>query len=305
VRQEKEIAMGRFLVLGIDDPDESAVPLQWAAAEAARRRLPLRLLHTQPQMLNFPSEYELMRRELREGGERLLATAGARVAELAPDVEVQTVVELDSEPAEALLEQAAEAELLVLGSSGRSAIGDLLAPSATPGVIRRAPCPVVVVRTPRDGSAGLPEGPVVVGVDGSELSAGAVALAFREASVWETSLVAVHAWSAPSVAFTERAAYGLSETDTVEPTRQVHAALLSESLAGWREKHPDVEVVERLVQAHPSQALIDASADARLLVTGTRGRGGFAGMLLGSVSSAALHHAHCPVMISRATPSGR
>lgn len=298
--------MRRFLVVGIDDPDQSAAPLEWAAAEAARRRLPLRLLHTQPRMLSgFLSEYELMRRELRDAGERLLATAVDRVAALAPDVEVQPVVELDQLPAEALLASAADAELLVLGSRGRSAIGDVLASSATSGVLKRAPCPVVVVRPPRDGVTGPPTGPVVVGVDGSELSVGAVALAFREASLWETSLVAVHAWSAPSVTASELAAYGLSEPDTVEPTRQVHAALLSESLAGWREKHPDVQVVESLVRGHPSQALIDASADARLLVTGTRGRGGFAGMLLGSVSSAALHHAHCPVMISRDTLSGR
>ena len=110
----------------------------------------------------------------------------------------------------------------------------------------------------------------MVGVDGSTTSRRAVAWAFQEASLWKTGVTAVHAWGMAGVGGSEPTMYGLLEPAQLERAEQEHAALLSESLAGWREEWPNVAVHEALVRGHPGQALVEASARARLLVVGTR-----------------------------------
>jgi nucleotide-binding universal stress UspA family protein len=81
--------------------------------------------------------------------------------------------------------------------------------------------------------------------------------------------------------------------------REGAQAQLSEGLVRWRERYSEVDVVERTVMRHADAALIDESSGAELLLVGSRGRGGFAGLLLGSVSHAVLHHARCPVAVVR------
>ena len=231
----------------------------------------------------------------------VLDQAAARVAVVAPDVHVDTVVDLDASAPTSLIAAAADAEMLVLGSHDRTALGDVLVSSATSEIVKRAPGPVVVVRphaTYSVGSAGGRAG-VVIGVDGSMTSSRAVAWAFQEASLWNTGVTAVHVWGMAGVGGSEPTMYGLLEPAQLERAEQEHAAMLSESLAGWREEWPNVAVHEALVRGHPGQALVEASARARLLVVGTRGHGGFPGLLFGSVSSAVVHHAHCPVMVVR------
>jgi nucleotide-binding universal stress UspA family protein len=125
-------------------------------------------------------------------------------------------------------------------------------------------------------------GPVVVGVDGSAGSGAAVGFAFEEAARRGTGLTAVHAWGALEGA---------------------ESRVLSESLAGWSQRYPEVAVRQELVRGRPAAALIEQSRSAQLVVTGARGRGSFAGLLLGSVSQAVLHHAECPVVVVRTSSS--
>ena len=180
---------------------------------------------------------------------------------------------------------------VVVGSRGRGGSTGLVLGSTSTAVAMHASCPVVVVHRGRDLDRG---GPVVVGVDGSQLSEAAVAWAFDAAAQRGTGLTAVHAWLPPWGLADQWAVVGAGEWEALARSA---AATLSESLVGWSDEHPGVVVEERVVQAHPGTALADASRGAQLVVVGCRGRGGFAGLVLGSVSRAVLHHAGCPVAV--------
>lgn len=292
--------MRRQVLVGVSDRESSTAAVDWAAAEAARRELPVHVVHSLHWLLqNAVGDSARVREDLLRAGRESLQEAVERVHARAPELDVETTVELELDPASALLSRADSAELVVLGSRERSTFGDVIAGSATIATVRHAPCPVVVVRphATRAQVAGAGAGEVVVGVDGSEVSSRAVEAAFAEASLWGCGLTAVHVWQPATVGAPESFVYGVLVPSDLEQAREAHGALLSEALAGWRDKHPDVPVREVLVEGHAGGALVEASRDARLLVVGTRGRGGFAGLLLGSVSSAVLHHADCPVMV--------
>ncbi len=160
------------------------------------------------------------------------------------------------------------------------------------GVARMSSCPVVVVHdTPATTGA-----PVVVGVDGSALSTNAIAYAYGQASSRGVSLTVVHGWWLENVEGTASSAQWSANWEKFAAEEQ---ALVAESLAGWQEKYPDVEVRRHSVRGLPIEALVRQSENACLVVVGTRGRGGFAGLLLGSVSQGVMHRAHCPVAIVR------
>jgi nucleotide-binding universal stress UspA family protein len=185
--------------------------------------------------------------------------------------------------------------LLVIGDRGLGGFGSLLLGSVALHTTAHAACPVLVVRGPHRST-----GPVVVGVDGSAGSATAVGFAIEEASRRKTDLLAVHAWGIFQA---------VSQKDTMPPAyepevlRDEEQRVLSESLAGWAERYPEVTVRQDLAHERPAAALIARSQTAQLVVTGARGRGGFAGLLLGSVSQTVMHHAGCPVVVVRAAAS--
>ena len=172
--------------------------------------------------------------------------------------------------------------------TGAGGFGTLVLGSVGSAAAAHAACPVVVVR----GESTPTDGPVVVGVDGSRLSEAALAFAIDAAVRRGTSLVAVHAWqdaANPRVA-------ALIDWKAVAAEE---AAVLAERLAGWQEKHPDLTIERRVVRDSPAHELTALSEQAQLVVVGSRGRGGFAGLLLGSVSQALLRHAACPVAVVR------
>ena len=138
---------------------------------------------------------------------------------------------------------------------------------------------------------------MVVGVDGSPTSEPALAMAFEEAAIRGAELVAVHAW----VEFASDTVYASArqffvDWDAIENRER---EMLAERLAGWREKYPDVTVRRVVMGGRPARCLVEQAADAQLLVVGSRGHGGFAGMLLGSTSHALIHHAPCPLLVVR------
>jgi nucleotide-binding universal stress UspA family protein len=136
---------------------------------------------------------------------------------------------------------------------------------------------------------------VVVGIDGSPASEAGTAIAFDEASRRRVGLVALHAWSDLDV----------SEWPGIDwpATQSMAEEVLAERLAGWQERYPDVQVTRVVAQAQPARRLVEASKEAQLVVVGSTGRGGFAGMLVGSVGETVAQLAQVPVIVARGAPA--
>ena len=286
----------RTVVAGVDGSECSLQAVRWAAAEASRRQLPLRLVaaHAWPSggLIGDPGlgvDYRAVLRDVVLGH---LATAAADARQIAPELEIEQV-EVTGYPAPVLLGESAHAEIVVLGDRGLGGFTGLLIGSVSVEVTAHASCPVIVVRGPEpDRTMPRPE-PVVVGVDGSPTSEAATAFAFEAASLRGVPLVAVHVWRDVLVDATMAP---LLDWDVIDSDER---EVLAERLAGWSEKYPDVPVRRLVARDRPARALVEESGRAQLVVVGSRGRGGFHGLLLGSVSQALLHHAHCPVAVVR------
>lgn len=189
----------------------------------------------------------------------------------------------------ALVNVSKEADMVVVGSRGHGAVKRLLLGSVSTGVLHHARCPVAVVGADMD--LDRPDAPILVGVDGSRASQAAVAIAFEEASMKGVDLVALHSWSDRSESL-----HPYVDWATVQAPAEETLAI---SLAGFCERYPDVTVHRESVFDRPAEHLLERSESAQLLVVGSRGRGGFAGMLLGSVSTAVVQAARTPVIVAR------
>jgi nucleotide-binding universal stress UspA family protein len=204
--------------------------------------------------------------------------------------------EIDSEllcaaPVPSLVDLSKEAFMMVVGRRGQDALQRTLLGSVSTGLVHHAHCPVAVIHGEAPILLGPSQLPVLVGIDGSPASELATAIAFDEASFRGVDLLAVHAWSDSD---TSRV---LSKQWSTLQSRA--AEILAERMAGWQERYPDVTVHRRLVFDRPARHLLDESVSAQLVVVGSHGRGGFAGMLLGSVSTAVAQAARIPVIVAR------
>ena len=287
-------AVVRPILVGIDGSSSALAAARWAAREALVRRAPVRLVHAFGWMPVHDDDDPVQivpeaRDALRRTAEERLAAAAAQVAEVAPDVAASREVTTGM-PAALLVSLTAEAQLAVVGHRGLGGFAGLVIGSVSAALATHAACPVVVVRGP---DAPRQDGPVVVGLDGSPQSEAALAYAVESAVAHRVPLRAVRAWLDPAVPYVVT---GPADWDE-EVNRQ--QGMLAEHLVGWREKYPDLCVEPVLIQDRPAHALAQSTRDAQLVVVGSRGRGGLAGMLLGSVSQAMLHHAECPVAVVR------
>lgn len=293
------MSVSGLVVVGVDGSASSLGAVEVAAREARSRGAGLRLVHA----FFWPAMHVPLGRSPLgppEGGvrnmvERLVGEAVERARSVEPGLDVSHVV-VNGEPLTVLEGQSRAAELVVVGSRGMGGFVGLLLGSTAVHLAAHARCPVLVVReqTRRDA-----DGPIVLGVDGSAAGEQAVDFAFAEAGFRGTGLVALHAWTtwnAPLPApLDPDAPYAYPPGALAEEEQR----LLYEALAGHQDRHPEVKVEHRVVHGATREALIEASRSAQLLVVGARGRGGFTGLLLGSVSQALLHHAHCPVAVVR------
>lgn len=277
------------IVVGLDPDPGRRVALDWAADDADRRRLPLLLVLAQ----NVPTpgyrptggrpSWEKWNEALHATGDRALSEAVMFVRSRHPHVQVDALL-AEGHPAWVLREQAQNATEVVIGSWHLSALQELFTSAAVAlPLIAHAPCPVVVV--PETEHPTQQPACFVVGVDGSAQSAAAAGFAFEEAALRGAVVRALYVWHTPLL--------GAANDDAAVQERR---RLLSETLAGHAAAHPEVDVRDEVVQGHPVQVLTEASEHALGLVVGTRGRGGFTGLLLGSVSQGVLHHADCPVI---------
>lgn len=293
------------IIVGYDGSAGARAALDWAAEEARHRMVPLRLVYAIDLAKYVSPHLVLPLDDERKAAEAELQRAVGELADRGVKADAHIGV---GRPAGVLLDVATAAPLVVVGSRGRSGFTSLLLGSTSLHVAMHAACPVIVVRPDsavartdstdlrsdhpgRDG--GRWPGRVVVGVDGSPLSEAAIAFAFEAADLLGVGLTAVHAWQRPEFAFdpSHDMAWDMSNSD--------ERALLSERLAGWNAKYPDVDVIQHSVQATATAALVAESQGAVLTVVGARGAGGFKGLLLGSVSHAVLHHACSPVAVVR------
>ncbi|WP_216215262.1 universal stress protein [Amycolatopsis aidingensis] len=287
------------ILVGVDGSEQSTRAVRWAAEEAARRGRPVRLLHS----YGLPSlgyDEGLFSADwmdpLRLQSAELLAAAREAALDEYPQLDLTVESVVDSQIT-VLIEYSRWAGMIVLGASGAGGFAGRLTGSTAVAVAAHARCPVAVIRNRPDGTTAW-AGPVVVGIDGSPVSEAATAFAFEEAAVRGAPLVAVHAWSDADY---EQLFSEARFAADFEPLRNTEERLLAERLAGWSEKYPEVQVERVLMLDRPRAALIERSTKAQLIVVGSRGRGGFRGLLLGSTSQALLHHAGCPVVVVRPT----
>lgn len=290
------------IVVAVDGSEAASNAVVWAARAAAAHQRRLHIVTAVHIPAFYYSEPYLARSfqdELHDTARARLDSAQVLARQSVEDAAVEiTTEELEGRPAPLLIELSKRAWMVVLGSHGHGEITGLVVGSVTAAVAAHAECPVAVVRGRTLDGRPPAAGPIVVGVDGSESCKPAVAAAFEEAAMRGATLIAVNVWSDVSVQPSLGATPDDPHWSRIQTGEEV---VLAERLAGWQERYPDV-VVERVVaRDRPVRVLSEYAEQAQLIVVGTRGRGGFKGMLLGSTSRAMLHTADCPVLI---VPSG-
>ena len=284
------------VVVGVDGSESALHAVRWAAHEAVRRGAPLRLVHVchlapvrHPRQISPPPEY---RDAVLEQGRHWLTEAEEAAGHAEPGVPVTTDLR-EGIAADVLIRESDTARLVVVGSRGLGGFGALLLGSVSVALAAHAHCPVAVVRTTTNT---VESGPVLVGVDGSELSDAAIAFAFETAAARGVPVIALHTWFDVDVSGSWAAMPNTIDWDYL---REQAEQALTDAMAPWRAKFPNVEVREVVERERPAHALLRHGAGAALTVVGSRGRGAATGLGLGSVSQTLLHHAEGPVVVAR------
>jgi nucleotide-binding universal stress UspA family protein len=298
------------MVAGFDGSAAAHRAARWAAAEADALGKRLLIVHGTADRLPPPGsnlvatplagvvEGSGAGTEAFEPIREQLAIVAEHVRRNHPKLDVVVSVR-GGTPESVLASAAAEAgaAMIVLGESGTGAFARALLGTTEDAVSRTAGCPVVVVR----GEHPNPRGPVVLGADGAEQSAGAMGFAFGFAARHGLPLHVVHGWtSADWAAATDPMYPGQLAAPPPENLLAAMDELIERRLQPWLERCPDVPVRRVRSEESAAKALTDHSEDAALLVVGSHGHSELWRLLLGSVSKAAVHHAHCPVAIVRA-----
>ncbi|MGC0336036.1 universal stress protein [Streptomyces sp. SLBN-8D4] len=285
--------MQPVVTVGLDGSPESLSAARWAADEAEKRKLTLRLLHAWPLLAPEPAR---MPGEVDQNywAKRLVHTAQAELQTRHPGLTV--VGSLVAEDAqEALLRAASDSEMLVLGSRGLEAVESYFMGDVSMPVVARAERPVVLVRAEptQEGPSPAPASGVVVALKLRDSGEELLDFAFHTAAARNVSLLAVHGRSVPLHA---RTPWGADHTVTEELTKDAQKEL-SRALRPWHEKYPQVEVNYSIRLASPAKAVVQAAEGAALLVVGRRAHRHGVAPHLGPVAHAALHHGRCPVAV--------
>ena len=297
------------VVVGTDGSPESWRAIHAAAWEATARRVPLVVVHGYPadpySWYGWAPLYVGPAFDPRESASAMVEETANEIRAAYPELTVMTDVRVGT-GSHALISASPDAALVVVGSRGHGGFAGLSIGSVAAQTAAHAASPVLVVRPIEDPASGTAEPvdaapaatrdrPVLVGVDGSPISEAAIEFACEEARLRGVPVLAIYVWwQIPTHTFgpDQPGRFGLQQASE-EADR-----LLAEMMAPWMTKYPDVHVELRTVQGfNPSQELIEASREAGLVVVGSRGRGGFAGLLLGSVGRDLTGHAHCPVAV--------
>lgn len=281
------------VIVGVDGSAASLAAVDYAVDEATLRKAPLLLLYGH--LRRSPQRLWRRRRApfVLRGISRLMDAVAERARSRGPLIEVATDV-LTEEPGAALVARSGHAQLVVVGHSGRggAALGSVAA-----HVAAHARCPVIVHRPTPTPVPGVAE-PIMVGLDGSHLSTQALRFALDEAALHGAPVEAVYVWTHPTgagIAGAPAPSYSYAEA------RQEAERMLAEQLAGVQGEYPDTPLTRTVIHGlDPARILVELSRRSRLIVVASRGRGGVARLLLGSVSQALINHAGCPVAVVHA-----
>ncbi|GHC98909.1 universal stress protein [Zhihengliuella salsuginis] len=285
------------IIVGVDGSEAGQCALKWAADEARRRGLPLNIVtaYTIPVFAasSMDAGYATLDDDvIREGAEEVLHEATRDLDRAG--LEVRTRLE-SGDPAGVLLDLSEDADLVVVGTRGRGGFVGRMLGSVSSALPAHAKCPTVVVpQCVSDVPADAPQrrDVVVVGVDGSERARHAVLIAAERADQRGVPLRVVCGIPPVSGAL----AWMPATVDQEALVADIEVQLGNG--ARWLKSHfPTLEIETEAVNGPPIEMLLEESERCRLTVVGTRGRGGFAGMLLGSTSQGVLHHARGPVLV--------
>jgi nucleotide-binding universal stress UspA family protein len=283
------------VVVGVDGSEESLLAAEWAAMEAKRHGLPLRIVSAPaavPWMHARQAAPATVADTLRRGSARALEGAVARAEEVAPGLDITTAL-LSGPPALAVASSGSDAAMLVVGARGAGGFTAMILGSVSRYAAVRATCPVVVVRQ----ATMAVHQEVAVGVRDPQYTSEALRFAFEEAVVRHADLVVVHAWYwFPSGLHAAADRDAMDTSSRPEQISDEAARSLSAALDGWREKYPDVRVRVDVIHGHPARVLANYWARADLVVIGRHGDPG-----IGSIQHALLDHARGPVAV---VPSG-
>ena len=282
------------VVVGVDGSPASDAAVRWAAGEAAMRALPMKLIHV---VAPTPGDSTMAPNgavtQWQQDHARQIVEQSRRIVDgLAPPDRLEVGVQVGyAHVVPTLLDASMRAYMIVVGTRGPDADLRHLLGAVSSALIRHAHCPVAVIHDLRAPEAEIRQAPVLVGIDGSASSEAATALAFDEASRRGVAVVALHAWSDVGVF----PILGMDWRDY----RHEGDELLTQRLAGWQERYPDVPVRRRLVADVPARWLVEESKNAQLVVLGSQGRASSPGKHLGSVASAVARSARIPVIVFR------
>ena len=288
------------IVVGVDGSPASKAAVQWAARDAELRNVTLTLVHVLTaagMRLGTPLRSNWTRGQ-QERGRQVIDEALKIIEE---SCQQRGPAHIDSEvpsaaAVPALVDLSKKADLVVVGRRGNGTLRGRPLGSVSSGLAHHAHCPVAIIHDEDPLMAHPAQAPVLVGIDGSPTSQLATAIAFDEASRRKVGLVAPHAWSDVGVFDSVFDSCGIEWP----ALRSEEDETMAERLAGWCERYPDVSVRRVIVRDdEPARQLVDQSESAQLVVVGSHGIGGFAGMLLGAVSAAVVQLARMPVIVAR------
>lgn len=283
---------GRPVVVGYDSFGTGDAAFDWAVREAARLQAPLHLLVARGIVYLAAPGFGAASPWPDDLTGQMVSEARSYAAQRAPGTKV-TVDSSVGTSAAFLVDASREAALVVVGRRVHSAVREAFSGSTSAQVVAHAACPVVVV----DRELELPAtAPIVVAVDGSSANDSAIAFAFDRAAALGASVVAVHAWWVDAA---ERIGVAWLTEEQIVELEHAEQRLLDDAISPWADKYPEVPVRKVLVRQVPVAAVLAEATGAQLIVTGSRGHGGFVGLLVGSVSQGLLHSADrpCPLVV--------
>ncbi|MDC4232195.1 universal stress protein [Actinomyces sp. B33] len=284
------------ILVGVDGSTESLAAVSWAAGRAARTGARIHVLCTYAlasySAAALDGGYAILDDEaLRRGAQQVVDEAVDHARAHGGSI-VSGSIE-PGDPAGVLVEMSREVDLVVVGSRGGGGFADRLLGTVSSALPAHAKCPVVIVPKHTSGKKFMPVERIVVGVDGSDVPSSALRRAIDEAQTWDARLTAVSAipiqTGATMVAWMPT---GADHAGLLRDVRKGMGAAIDEALAGRR-----IDVARHALDGTPSSLLVEFSTAVDLVVVGTRGRGGLAGVLLGSTSQTVISHSTCPVMV--------
>ncbi len=290
------MAADKVILVGVDGSPESLGAVDWAASRAGRTgwRVHLLCAYSLPSFTtaSLDGGYAVLDdTAIREGAQSVIDEATQRAE--GRGGKVTSSLET-GDPSGVLVDLSDEATIAVVGTRGGGGFADRLLGAVSSALPAHAHCPTVVVPQHVEGADFTPVRRIVVGVDGSDSARKALEWAVSEAEVWGAELTAVAV--VPQTSGTGALAWLPAAIDREQVLKDVRSGL-RRAVASAAEGHPGVTVHQRTPEGNPAELLAEFSTAVDLVVVGSRGRGGFAGLLLGSTSQAVLSHAVCPVMV--------